>query len=211
VGWHRFPRPQPFSALTNGLGCWLQRSTTPLGLTLAVSGTSKFLPRINADFRCLVDVPSAFGFIRMGGDQGLRRGGPGGMELSNHPYRKRTAACEDLGRSAFAANQGGFWRKPFWSMWNLMASSGSGGKMAVLILIGRDQNGQNFAFVVLRRAGLRIPERFDPHEGGVVVGFGADRSWGELLELRDLIPREREASVLPDYGDATAADGCAIK
>ena len=34
--------------------------------------------------------------------------------------------------------------------------------------IGRDQNGQNFAFVVLRRSGGRIPERFDPREGGVM-------------------------------------------
>ena len=34
--------------------------------------------------------------------------------------------------------------------------------------------GEDFAFVVLRRAGGRGPEGFDAGEGGGVVGFGAD-------------------------------------
>lgn len=99
------------------------------------------------------------------------------MAPFDHLYRKRTAAIEDLGRSAFAADHGGSILLPeavlfhveFGGLDRIGRQNGP-----VLVLIGRDQNGQNFAFVVLRRSWIRIPERFDPREGGVVVGVGAD-------------------------------------
>ena len=44
----------------------------------------------------------------------------------------------------------------------------------VFVLIGRDQDDQRVEFVVFRCAGFGIPERFDPREGGVMVGVSAD-------------------------------------